>query len=246
MSNSGSITLVPSVHFSPTHRRRVRATIRETKPDVVAVELDEKRFERLERQANRDPFDLPFPVAVTYTLLRTVQRAVVRLYGLDPETTDMAVAIEAAAELDTEVALIDRPIDETVSALTDRIGLETIPKVFARAQRIDPAQQARALEATRVPFSEIRHGDDVQPAIDQVRRLLPEVAEVLIDTRDRIMARRLYALARDGNDVVAVIGAGHHNGIHHRLESLVAAGDDIDATIPRRRPAGEPTRIPIE
>lgn len=246
MSSSGSITLVPSVHFSPVHRQRVRSTIREREPDIVAVELDEKRFKRLERRANRDPFDLPFPVAVTHTLLRTIQRAVVRLYGLDPETTDMEVAIEVAAELDREVALIDVPIDETVSALTDRIGLDTLPKVFARAQRMDPAEQARALESMRMPFSEIRHGDDVQPAIDQLRRLLPELTEVLIDRRDRTMARRLYALAREGNDVVAVIGAGHHNGIERRLERLKESPTDGDVTVPRRRPARDPTRIPIE
>ncbi len=270
---SGSITFVPSVHFSPTHRRRVRTTIREEEPDIVAVELDEKRFDRLERAPHRDPFELaremPLPAAATYQLLWTIQRTVIKLYGLDPETTDMETAIETAAELETTVALIDDPIDETVSALTDRVGIETLPKLLMRAQSMGPADHAQAMELMTQSFSEVRHGDDVEPAIEQMRTLLPEVAEVFIDQRDRSMARRLHALCQDGYDVVAVIGAGHHTGILRHLEDLKAHDNgseetdgqpsedgvdvvhegtisDEEVTVPVRYPSRRVTRIPIE
>ncbi len=250
MSDTGSITFVPSVHFSPVHRRRVRSTIREEDPDIVAVELDEYRYDRLERADGPDALDfareLPPPIAVTYQLLRAIQRTVVRLYGLDPQTTDMEVAIETAAELDREVALIDEPIGETVEALVDNVGIDTFPKMLLRTQQLGPEAQARALEMTTLPFKDVRHGDDVQPAIDQLRLLLPEVSEVLIDRRDRAMAERLHALRADGTDVVAVIGAGHHNGIRGHLERLEARDDTTAVAIPRRRPRRSVTRIPIE
>ncbi|WP_049927023.1 TraB domain-containing protein [Halopiger goleimassiliensis] len=249
MSTPGSVTIVPSVHFSPVHRKRVRDTIREEEPDVVAVELDEYRFERLEREAGADPFDLarelPPPAAMTYTTLRTIQRTVVRLFGLDPETTDMEAAIETAAERDLEVALIDEPIRDTVAALSDRVGLDTLPKLVLRAQQLSPADQARATELMAVPMTEIEDGDDVQPAIEQMRTLLPEVAEVMIDRRDRTMARNLHALRQDGHDVVAVVGAGHHNGLVNHLADL--EGETVsDVTVPIRPPTRNVTRIPIE
>lgn len=250
MSDHGTITLIPSVHFSPTHRRRVRETIREVEPDLVAVELDESRFDRLEGNdsANLDELtrELPPPMAAAYSILQTLQRTVVRLYGLDPEQTDMEAAIETAAERDTDVALIDEPIDEIMAALSRRLGPLTIPKTMIRMQSMGPAEYADQFEMLSLPFDEITSGDDVQPAIDHLRRLFPEVAAVMIDRRDRAMARRLDALRRDGHDVVAVIGAGHHNGVQQRLDELEARNGEEQPSVPIRSTDRTVTRIPIE
>lgn len=251
MPVSGSISLVPTVHFSTTtsHRRKVRASLREADPDLVAVELDEYRFDRLERDATRASADLvnelPPPTAAAYGLLKTMQRSSVRLYGLDPDRTDMEAAIETAAELDTEIALIDDPVQETVSALTDRVGIETLPKLLERLQRQSLREQVRQVEELTIPFDEIENGDDVQPAVDQLRDLLPEVTRVLIDRRDRAMARRLHRLRREGQNVVAVIGAGHHNGIEQSLDELEGRSADPEVAVPVRATAREVTKIPI-
>ncbi|MFC4436486.1 MULTISPECIES: TraB domain-containing protein [Natrialbaceae] len=250
MSDHGTITFVPSVHFSRTHRQRTRETIRTVEPDVVAVELDERRFENFQQGRRPNPVelarDLPPPVAAGYVVLRAIQQTVVRLSGLDPTKTDMETAIETAAELDTEVALIDEPLSETVTALTNRVGLETLPRLLFRTQMLGPEEYARQMEVVATPFSAIDHGDDVQPVIDNMRRLLPEVAEVLIDRRDRAMAERLHRLRRAGYDVVAIIGAGHHNGIRRALEELETESADPDVRVPLERPVRKVTRIPID
>ncbi|TYL36904.1 conjugal transfer protein TraB [Natronococcus pandeyae] len=250
MSDQGTITFVPSVHFSRTHRQRARETIRTVEPDVVAVELDERRFENLQQDRRPNPIelarDLPPPVAVGYTVLRAIQQTVVRLSGLDPTKTDMETAIETAAELDTEVALIDEPMSQTVTALMNRIGPETLPRLLFRTQSLGPEEYARQMEVVATPFSEIDHGDDVQPVIDNMRLLLPEVAGVLIDQRDRAMAERLHRLRCGGYDVVAIIGAGHHNGIRRALEDLEAESADLDVRVPLKQPSREVTQIPID
>ncbi|MDQ2051274.1 TraB/GumN family protein [Natronolimnohabitans sp. A-GB9] len=256
MSMHGSLTFVPSVHFSPTHRRRVRETIRDVDPDLVAVELDDRRYDRIE--GTRRPGDvlsdaLPPATAAAYNVLRTIQRTIVRFYGLDPGETDMEAAIETAAELETAVALIDEPIGEIIDALTSRVGPELVPKLFVRAQRLDPSQQARQIELLTLPLQDVTSGEDVQPAIEQLRLLCPEVTDVLIDRRDRAMARRLHALRREGHDVVVVIGAGHHLGIEERLADLESteSGDseathDETVSVPIRSPSRDVTRIPID
>lgn len=245
----GTITLVPSVHFSPRHRRRVRETIRTEDPDLVAVELDERRFDRLDRGARLDPIELaeevPPSTAATYGALQAIQRTVARLYGLDPETTDMETAIETAAELGTDIALIDDPLTEVIATLSTRVGLETLPKLLFRTQTMGPEGWAAQAEMAMLPFRDIESGDDVQPVIDQLRRLLPEVAEVLIDRRDRAMARRLHRLRREGYDVVAVIGAGHHNGIQRKLDDLEARDADPDISVPIRSSSRSVTIVPI-
>ncbi|WP_254765171.1 TraB domain-containing protein [Natrinema marinum] len=254
MTATGTITLVPSVHFSAVHRRRVRETIREIDPDLVAVELDETRFERLEDRDRPEStelaHELPPPAAATYATLRAIQRTVVRLYGLEPEQTDMETAVETAAELDRDVALIDEPIAETVTEISRRLGPETLPKLIIRTWAMGPEQYATQFEMLSLPLDDVRDGDDVQPAIDHLRHLLPEVADVLIDRRDRAMAERLHVLRREGYDVVAVIGAGHHNGVERGLADLESEELDRDAvsatTVPIRAPARSVTRIPIQ
>lgn len=101
------------------------------------------------------------------------------------------------------------------------------------------------LEVFTTPFGDIEHGDDVQPAVDQLRELLPEVTNVLIDRRDRAMAQRLHRLRREGHDVVAVIGAGHHSGIEQALNELQSQPADPEVAVPVKSTAREVTRIPI-
>lgn len=246
MARPGSVTIVPSVHFSSPHRRRVRETIRGERPDLVAVELGDSRFDRLDRRAGGpDLSEMAGPVAAAYVTLRTIQRSVARLYGLDPESTDMEAAVETAAELDLDVALIDDPIRETVAALASRIGPMTLPRSVLRAQRLGPAERLERLELLSLPFEEVEHGDDVQPLVDHVRDLFPELAEVLVDRRDLAMAERLDALRRRGHDVVAVVGAAHHNGIERHLADLEERESAPEATVPIVTPTTDVTSIPV-
>lgn len=249
MTEQGSVTIVPSVHFSPTHRRRVRETIRERRPDLVAVELDERRFERLDRSARVDPTELarelPSTTTPAYRTLRAIQRTVARLYGLDPEESDMEAAVQTAAELDIEIALIDEPIEEIFSTLSTAVGPATIPKMLIRMQSMGPADRLRQLETMTLPFRDVTSGDDVQPMVDQMRTLLPEITDTLIDRRDRAMAERLHVLRHEGYDVVAVVGAGHHNGIRAVLDELERQNAEPSVSVPVRTSSRSITNVPI-
>lgn len=225
---------------------------------MVALELGEYRYERLEERSRPDPErlarELPPATAATLATLRAVQRTVARLYGFDPGRTDMEAGIEGAAEVGADVALVDDPIAETLSALAERVGVVTLPESMLRAWLMGPRQRIKQFELLTLPFRDVRDGDDVQGAIDHLRWVFPDAAEVLIDDRDRAMARRLHALRREGRDVVAVVGAGHHNGILAELERLEEEeeeeeeeGDaDSPPDVPMRTPARTVTRIEIE
>lgn len=249
MTEPGSITVVPSVHFSRTHHGRVREAIRDEAPDVVAVELGETRYDRLDRDEDRSMRsfldELSGPTAAAYSILQALQRTVVNLYGMDPTRTDMETAIETAAELDLEVALIDDPIERTLEGLVGSVGPFTVPRAFVTSATMTPAERLEQLEALRLPFEEIEHGDDVEPVVRNLRRLFPELASVLVDRRDEAMARRLHALRSEGLDVVAIVGAAHHNGIEAELAALEEADAEPVASVPVRTPSVSVTRIQI-
>ena len=59
--------------------------------------------------------------------------------------------------------------------------------------------------------------DVVSAMMEEFRRFSPGGAEALIDERDAYIAHRLVALREAGNSVVAVVGAGHREGIERYL-----------------------------
>jgi pheromone shutdown-related protein TraB len=61
--------------------------------------------------------------------------------------------------------------------------------------------------------------DVVSAMMEEFRRFSPGGAEALIDERDAYIANQLVALREQGNDIVAVVGAGHQEGIERYLET---------------------------
>ncbi len=61
--------------------------------------------------------------------------------------------------------------------------------------------------------------DVVTAMIEEFRHFSPGGAEALIDERDAFIAHRLVALRDAGYDVVAVVGAGHREGVERYLEA---------------------------
>jgi len=61
--------------------------------------------------------------------------------------------------------------------------------------------------------------DVVGAMMEEFRRFSPGGAEALIDERDAYIAHQLVALRDEGRDVVAVVGAGHREGIERYLET---------------------------
>jgi pheromone shutdown protein TraB len=61
--------------------------------------------------------------------------------------------------------------------------------------------------------------DVVTAMMEEFRRFSPGGAEALIDERDAFIAHRLVALRQAGYRVVAVVGAGHREGIENYLDN---------------------------
>lgn len=61
--------------------------------------------------------------------------------------------------------------------------------------------------------------DVVGAMMEEFRRFSPGGAEALIDERDAYIAHQLVALRDKGHDVIAVVGAGHREGIERYLET---------------------------
>jgi pheromone shutdown protein TraB len=74
-------------------------------------------------------------------------------------------------------------------------------------------------ELDEFDVSELTDTDVVSAMMEEFRRFSPGGAEALIDERDAYIAHQLHALRRGGRDVVAVVGAGHREGIERYLDA---------------------------
>ena len=74
-------------------------------------------------------------------------------------------------------------------------------------------------EAEEFDPADLTDADVVTAVMEEFRRFSPGGAEALIDERDAFIAHRLVALREAGYDVVAVVGAGHREGIERYLEN---------------------------
>ncbi|MFB6091981.1 MAG: TraB/GumN family protein [Haloquadratum sp.] len=67
-------------------------------------------------------------------------------------------------------------------------------------------------------MDELTDTDVVSAMMEEFRQFSPGGAAALIDERDAFIAHKLLDLRRSGADVVAVVGAGHREGIERYLE----------------------------
>jgi len=125
-SAEGSVTVVGTAHVSSRSVEEVEATIERERPDVVAVELDEGRYRRLNGEApdDLDAGDLLRGNTVfqflAYWILSYVQTQLGERFDIEPGA-DMNAAVETAEGLGIDIALVDRNIQTTIQRFWARM-----------------------------------------------------------------------------------------------------------------------------
>jgi pheromone shutdown protein TraB len=190
----------------------VKRIIRERRPNVVCLELDQERFEALRERGERDPN--PF-----FNLLERFQERIAHSFGATPGS-EMLAGADAARDVGANVALIDRDIRVTLNRLLKVLPLKEkvilfvsgISSLFASKKRID-AELAR-----------IRTDDSY---IDDFTKDAPMFKQVLIDERNEHMANAMLELSKGTLGIVAVIGDGHVLGVEKLLKDKGARTEVI-------------------
>ncbi|WP_435184413.1 TraB/GumN family protein [Halobellus sp. EA9] len=127
-AEEGRVRVVGTAHVSEESVREVEETIEAERPDVVAVELDEGRYQQLKGGEPDDiePSDLLSGNTVfqfiAYWMLSYVQARLGEKFDVTPGA-DMLSAVETAEELGIDVALVDRDINETMRRFWSQMGL---------------------------------------------------------------------------------------------------------------------------
>jgi pheromone shutdown protein TraB len=215
---SKRLTIVGTTHVDKSSVERVRRTISETHPAVVAVELDEERLSVL-KDPDRDKLDSPFHSGLLPWMLALLERSVGSLTHVFPGS-EMLEAAEEAQRVGAQVIMIDKPI-ETILEDLGRVPL--IEKVKIGADILG------ALFAIGTGRRSARLADaSLDKLMAEFDAKYPTFSQILVKNRDRYMADRIREILQStSGQVVVVVGLGHVKGIMRNLavDEPVSSGE---------------------
>ena len=214
------LRIVGTAHVSQKSVEEVRAAIEEFRPDIVAIELDPARFSALKKQA-RDPTvdDVlevkNFNSLLVQWLLSYLQRKIGIDVGVEPGA-EMKAAIAEAEGRGIAIALVDRDLRLTLLRFWKSMGIiEKIKMVFALIYSIAEIDRGEEID-----IESLKEQDVIDAVMEEFRRFSPNGARALIDERDAFIAHQLVLLKvqRPEGRILAVVGAGHRQGITNYVE----------------------------
>lgn len=212
----GEIRLVGTAHVSQESVDEVLAAIEAFTPDVIAVELDAGRYAGLKKQGTEPEVgDIlkggNFNQLLVQWVLGYIQRRIGMDVGVEPGA-EMKAAIEAAEERGVQIGLIDRDIGITLQRFWGAMTLwEKCKMIYALGASLIWVDEGE------IDIESLKQQDVISAALEEFRRFSPNGAKALIDERDAYLAHQLIGLSGRFERVLAVIGAGHRQGIEQYL-----------------------------
>ncbi|WP_018154266.1 MULTISPECIES: TraB/GumN family protein [Methanothermococcus] len=226
------IHLIGTAHVSDESIHNVEKAIMEIDPDLIAVELDKDRFLSIMNSGNSKNADNIHNIDILkiikegkiglfliHTILANFQKKIGEQFGIKPGS-EMKKAVDLAILYNKPVSLIDRPINITLSRAMNKMTLK---------EKID-VLLGLLTEKNDIEIDEKSLNNMINNAEDLIlmlKEVSPAIYEVLVDERDKFMAKNIFESSKGKEKIVAVVGAGHLNGIANYLREL-ESGKNID------------------
>lgn len=211
-----NLRIIGTAHVSTASVELVREQIEQWKPNLVAVELCDSRLRSLRQPDDLDNDDLLKIIKEgksAMILLQSALAAQQRRMGMETGEkpgAELLAAIEIAEENGIDHALIDRDVVVTLRRAWRKMGLREKWRVLNALLWEDDDEEFDLDEL-------IEDSDLLTTMMEEARDAAPRAGEVLIDERDAFLAGRIQQIRGKGK-VLAVVGAGHVNGIIEHLQ----------------------------
>jgi len=145
-------------------------------------------------------------------LLASYQKKLGEKLGVKPGV-ELLEATKVAKEFDIPIELIDRDVRITLKRAWNSMGWWQKMKLMT----VGMASVFEEEEISEEKLDEIKQKDVLNEMMAELGKQMPVLKEVLIDERDSYLMQKIKET--NGVKIVAVVGAGHVNGIIESLES---------------------------
>lgn len=236
-------TLLGTAHVSRASVDAVRAAIEGGGFDAVAVELDEQRLRALSDPDALAKLDLVKVLregkAALFAAnlgLAAYQRRLAEQLGIEPGA-ELKAAVQEAETRGLPVRLIDRDVGLTFKRASQRLGW------WGRA-KLGGGLMASLFADEEVGDDEIeklKQGDLLEASFGEFARESPPLYDTIISERDRYMAASLREGDATAREVLAVVGAGHLQGLARHLREDTGDPSALRAELDS---VAEPPKVP--
>ncbi|MBN1280707.1 MAG: TraB/GumN family protein [Candidatus Thermoplasmatota archaeon] len=236
---SDNIILIGTAHISQESVDEVRKAIETYTPDIVAVELCQRRHQSITKKDQWENTPITALIRsnnaffmLAQTFLSAIQRRLGEEYGVQPGS-EMIAAMQEAEKRNIPVALVDRDITVTLKRAWRAMGVREKFRVVWEFLKAMLGYEEEDLED--LDLKELMKQDVISQMMEEFSAIAPKAATVLIHERDSYIAQKILNESKKGK-VVAVVGAGHLKGIQQHLEqpNLNVDITTLD-TVPKKR-----------
>ena len=216
-----TLKIIGTAHVSNASVNTVREEIEQWQPDIVAVELCKSRHSALTENKRLDKESLltvikegKAPLVLIQSMLAAEQRKLGMDEGLQPGA-EMMEALSIAKENGKRVELVDRDVQTTLRRAWSKMSLrEKYRLLWSMVGEDDEDDDDISIDEI------LQNKDLMSEMMNELRDIAPRAGEVLVDERDEYIARKIQKVRSEGK-VLAVIGAGHVEGVSKYLQNNV-------------------------
>jgi len=212
------IVLVGTAHVSRSSVDLVHRVIEQELPDCVCVELDPQRAESLSKKTKWEELDLKqlirkkqLTTLLVNLLLASYQKKLGNELGVQPGM-ELQEATLVAEQHGIPVTLCDRDVRITLRRATHATPF--FRRMLLMSELI--LTMFDGPDVTEEQLEELREQDVLTEMMEELGRHHPSLKTVLIDERDSYLAQKIHD--SPGQHLVAVVGAGHLQGIEKALK----------------------------
>lgn len=224
------IKLIGTAHVSEDSVKKVEQSIIEFEPDIIGIELDKDRFFSLTKNRdksgeivdNNNKIDFlkivkegNITLFLVQTILSNFQKNIGEKFDIKPGS-EMIKAIDLAVEYGKPLALIDRPINITLKRTIDALPFKE--KIKLLNSFLFEGEDSELIKVDKKSINEmVNNSEELMKLLNEMS---PTVYKVLVNERDKYMAKNIFEQSKNYNKMLVVVGAGHIEGIKKYLKQL--------------------------
>ena len=205
MLKSRNLIIIGTSHIAKQSIKEVSSIIEKESPDIIALELDQLRFNKLISN-KKEKFNIK-NINLLNIIGAYIEKKLGDKVGVSPGA-EMKTAINLAKKNNIELELIDQDIRITLKKLKRELTFKEKIKIVYDIIKSALFQSGLKIDLTKVPEKKV-----INSLLKIVKKRYPSIYKVLVEERNAFMAKRLYSLMSTNKKILAVVGAGHEEGI---------------------------------
>jgi len=212
------IYLVGTAHISKESVDDVHTTIEQVHPNAICVELCKARHQAMTQADNWRKMDIIKVIRqkkavflLAQLILSSFYRRLGEKLGVQPGA-EMLAGVHLAEQTGAQLVLADRDIDITLKRVWGYLGLWS--KLKLAVQLLMSVLFSENIDMDMI--EQLKKQDQLEAIMAEFAQHFPEIKRRLIDERDTYLAQKIRTAP--GPIVVAVVGAGHIEGIKSQIQ----------------------------